>query len=189
MTFDLATAKARLNIPVVDVTKDASVQLSLDTALALAETYCNRKFTYAAETATFHYPFAQVLQLSRYPLEQVVSVTSDTTTIERSTYQAVLGAGQVKSSGWMSGNSIDVTYAGGYKILPPDLLLALWGIFDKVWAASSGGAVGDRIVNSIQIPDVGTVKYESPNATAAAPVGLIPATSVAMLDFYRLEVC
>ena len=36
MTFDLATAKARLNIPVVDVTKDASVQLSLDTALALA---------------------------------------------------------------------------------------------------------------------------------------------------------
>ena len=89
----------------------------------------------------------------------------------------------------MSGNSIDVTYAGGYKILPPDLLLALWGIFDKVWAASSGGAVGDRIVNSIQIPDVGTVKYESPNASMAAPVGLIPATSVAMLDFYRLEVC
>jgi len=195
--FDLAAAKVHLNIPVVDVTKDAAVQLSLDTAMALAEKYCNRKFNYAVETATFHYPFAQNLQLSRYPIEQVASVTSDATIIDSDSYQVVLGVGQIKSRGWLTGKSVDVTYAGGYKVLPADLLLALWRIFDVVWASTpaggSGGAVSGQTISSITIPDVGTIRYESSGAagssSAGAAGGLIDSVAASILSLYRLEIC
>lgn len=193
--FDLATAKTRLNI--VGTLQDAAVQASLDTAMALAERYCSRQFTYAAETASFYYPLSTTLQLSRYPLEQVVSIKSGSTNLVSTDYKASLGTGQILFSGYRGGDQIDVTYAGGYKTLPADLELALFSIFDAVWAAMPGagaGAVsaGGQVINSITVPDVGTIRYESSGAGAgssSASVGLIPAVSTAILDLYKLEVC
>ena len=46
MPFLIADAKARKGILPADTTKDLILQVSLDTALALAETYCNRHFMY-----------------------------------------------------------------------------------------------------------------------------------------------
>jgi len=171
--------------------------VSLDTALALAETYCNRHFMYkAVELETFSYPFAQGLQLTRYPLESVASVTPvGQTAIGTDTYQAVLKTGQIKSLGWLSAKQIDVVYAGGYKVLPADLELALWMIFDEVWASMPGGGAGTSAagngIESITIPDVGTIRFGKDGAAGAAGGGggVLPLSSTTILNLYRLEVC
>ncbi len=195
MTFNLLGAKARKGISPADPTQDAVLQVSLDTAKALAEMYCNRKFDYAAETATFHFPYTQTLQLNRYPLEQVVSVAdSKGALLAAGNYQVILGVGQIKSAGWLSDTSMDVTYAGGYRVLPADLEFAMWSIFDQVYGAStaSGGSPTGQVVNSITVPDVGTIRYETGGANvggSGSAVGMIPATSISILNLYRLEVC
>ena len=103
MAFLLNDAKTRMGILPADATKDTILQVALDTALALAETYCNRRFMYASETATFHYPYSQSLQLNRYPLEQVVGIVPvGQVAIGGDQYQVILGAGQIKSLGWLS---------------------------------------------------------------------------------------
>ena len=200
MTFLLADAKARKGILPADTTKDLFLQVALDTALALAEAYTNRRFMYAAETATFHYPFGQSLQLNRYPLEQVVSITvPGQTAIAANQYQVILGAGQIKSLGWLSAKQIDVVYAGGYKVLPADLQLALWMMFDAIWASMPGGglAVGGvssaDVIKRISLPDVGSIDLDTSSAKnssgSGAAGGLIPFGAAAILNLYRLEVC
>ena len=193
MSFLLNDAKTRQGILPADTTKDTILQVTLDTALALAETYTNRRFMYAAETATFHYPFGQSLQLNRYPLEQVVGVTPvGQVAIGTDQYQVILGAGQIKSLGWLSAKQIDVVYAGGYKVLPADLELALWMIFDQVWASIPGGGAGTSAagngIESITIPDVGQIRF-SKDHSAGVGSGVLPLSSTTILNLYRLEVC
>jgi hypothetical protein len=201
MTFLLADAKARKGILPADTTKDLILQVSLDTALALAETWCNRRFMYkAVELETFSYPFAQGLQLSRYPLESVASVTPvGQTAIGTDMYQAVLKTGQIKSLGWLSAKQIDVTYAGGYKVLPADLELALWMVFDAAWAAMPGGGGGGAssvdVIKRITLPDVGSIEMATNSASssgggaAGGAGGLLPLSAASILNLYRLEVC
>ena len=196
MAFLLNDAKTRQGILPADSTKDTILQVALDTALALAETYCNRRFMYATETATFHYPFSQSLQLNRYPLEQVVGIVPvGQVAIGTDQYQVILGAGQIKSLGWLSAKQIDVTYAGGYKTLPADLELALWMIFDSVWALIPGGGAGTSAagqgIESITIPDVGTIRFGGGGSTglSGGASGVLPISSTTILNLYRLEVC
>jgi len=197
MTWDLAGAKARLQI--ADTSKDALITSTLATSLAVAELYCNRKFSYAAERATFTHPHGEALQLSRFPIEQVVSVNGDNNqAMATGKYHVINNTGQIILDGSAYGHRIIVDYAGGYKTLPDDLILALWGIFDAVYAASSnvGNATpaGSAAIQSITIPDVGTVRYESGGAASGASgaggaAGIIPAVSAMILNLYRLEVC
>ena len=200
MAFLLNDAKTRKGILPADTTKDAILQVALDTALALAQVYCNRWFMYASEVATFHYPYSQSLQLNRYPLEQVVSITPvGQVAIGTDQYQVILGAGQIKSLGWLSAKQIDVTYAGGYKVLPADLELALWMMFDEIWSGMPGGGGGGsavpsgQVIQSITIPDVGTVRYadggSSSSSGSGGGGGLIPINATAILNLYRLETC
>ena len=197
MTWDISGAKVFLGLPAaVDPVLDPKLQAGLDTALALAETYCNRRFAYAAETVAFTHIRSGVLQLSRYPIEQVSNVANDSGSINTNSYHFIGGTGQIIFDGYQGGHQVSVTYAGGYKVLPPDLLLALWGIFGQVYGsmnAAGGGAPSGQVVQSITVPDVGTVRYESSGSSTGGAgggaVGMIPATSVSLLNLYRLMVC
>ncbi len=197
MTWDISGAKVYLGLPAAaDPVLDPKLQIGLDTALAVAETYCNRRFTYAAETVVFTHIRSGVLQLSRYPIEQVSSVANDSGSINTNNYHFIAGTGQIVFDGYQGGHQVSVTYAGGYKVLPADLLLALWGIFGQVYGAMSaggGGAPTGQVVQSITVPDVGTIRYESSGSSTGGAgggaVGMIPATSVSLLDLYRLMVC
>ena len=99
MTWDLAAGKARLGIAAGDTTKDAFVTAALNASLALAESYCDRKFLYAAERATFNHPRGASLSLPRYPLEQITAVTGDTTGAAIK-YHMESGTGLVILDGW-----------------------------------------------------------------------------------------
>ena len=197
MTWGISGAKVFLGLPAaVNPVLDPQLQVGLDTALALAELYCNRKFSYTAETATFTHPRSSVLQLSRYPIEQVSNVANDSGAVSTANYHVIFSLGQIVFDGYSGGHKVMVTYSGGYKVLPPDLLLALWGIFGQVYGsmnAAGGGAPSGQVVQSITVPDVGTVRYESSGSSTGGAgggaVGMIPATSVSLLNLYRLVVC
>ena len=197
MTWDISGAKVYLGLPAaVDPVLDPKLQVGLDTALALAETYCNRKFMFQADSGTFVHDGGHVLQLPRYPIEQITSVSYDTSTAIATNYHSRNESGQIVFDGYQGGHVITVAYSGGYKVLPADLLLALWGIFGQVYgsmSASGGGAPIGQVVQSITVPDVGTIRYESSGSSTGGAgggaVGMIPATSVSLLDLYRLMVC
>ena len=196
MTWDLQAGKARLGIAAGDTTKDAFVTAALNAALAIAESYCDRKFLYAAERATFNHPRGASLSLPRYPLEQITAVTGDTTGAAIK-YHMESGTGLVILDGWAGGHKIAVDYAGGYKTLPDDLLLALWLIFDSLYASISqvgatGGAAGGGAIKSIS--SAGTSVTFDTSSGAAAASGLtgltgsgLPMGAAAILSFYRRE--
>lgn len=202
MTWDLVGAKARLQI--ADNSKDALIGSVLNAAKSIAENYCDRKFDYTAEIATFTHPHGNTLSLPRYPLVSIVSVThgDNATPAATSAYHWIAGTGQIVFDHSLSrAHKITVSYAGGYTTLPDDLLIALWRIFDALWADTPGGGaavgagvVGGQAINSITIPDVGTIRYESSGggaggAGAGAAGGIIDNVTGALLSFYRREKC
>ena len=199
MSFDLAGAKTRLNI--IGATQDAALQACLDTALAVAEKYCDRQFMYAADSASFYYPYQMGLQLTRFPLEQVTSVLGSNGNTYAN-FKVNKLTGQVLFAGTVGADQIDVTYAGGYKTLPADLGMALFTMFENLWYATpgwgapAGGGVSTAgaAIKSVAIPDVGTIQFDTAGASAASTAGafgggLIPASAASLLDLYRLEQC
>ena len=170
--FDLAAAKARLGI--TDALKDTLIQIALDASLAVAESYCDRKFIWAKESAAFYDVYARRLQVKRYPITSVLHVKSTNGTDYASDrYRIHKQHGYLLFNHYMLEREADVEYEGGYKVLPPDLLIALWGIFDVVWPSINGGTgavstVAPGTISSISIPDVGTVSFAAGGQAAAA---------------------
>ena len=193
--FDLATAKTRLGLAVVDTTKDTLLSSAISAALSIAENYCDRKFLYAAESQKFNHFHGVTMSLIRYPLTVVTSVTKNGAGV--SGYKVINSTGQIEFDHHVRHGELTVQYTGGYTVLPDDLLLALWRIFDIVWGSlpggGAGGAVGGQAINSITIPDVGTIRYEASGAAggagAGAANGLIDNVTAALLNFYRRENC
>ena len=185
--FDLATAKTRLGI--TGTTQDAQLQVALNTSIALAERYCDRKFLYAAETVKFYHFSGAFMFIPRYPIEQIISSTglpSETKVNNR--------LGMIEFHGHQSFEDASVTYAGGYKVLPDDLELALWGVFNGVWPSINGGSsVAAGAIDSITIPDVGTIRYNnsgsSASSSASAGNANVLGAFASVLDTYRRVTC
>jgi hypothetical protein len=180
--WDLATAKARLNI--TTTTQDAEVQMILDAALAYAEGICDRQFLYAAQQARFYYVQGSTLQVRRYPIDQVMNISLD---VDHKVHRT---AGRFEFPGWLHSQEVTIDFTGGYKVLPADLELALWMVFDSLWADHSGGAGGGLTagaVESVTLSQVGTVRFAT-GASAqvdASAMGGIPPKAVSILDRYR----
>jgi hypothetical protein len=197
--FDLATAKTRLGI--VGTLQDTQLNVAIGAALNIAEKYCDRNFLYMAETARFYYSASNALKVRRYPIESVTSVTDtkNRTPIASTDYKVDLKDGMILFSGWRFAEEIDVSYTGGYKTLPDDLELALWSIFDNVWATLPGGGLtigatagSGGTIKSIAIPDVGTVQYDTSSgagggAGSGAGGKYITDGVRMLLDLYRAE--
>lgn len=177
--FDLATAKARLGAS--DGSKDAIIQMGLDTALAMAERYCDRRFAYAAETARFYHFQGDTLFLPRYPIEAVISTSGlpDIKVHHR--------LGTLELPGFSAVEEAVVSYSGGYQVYPPDLELALWGIFDNVYPALSGAA--PAAVDSVTIPDVGTIRYRNDGNSMSIDNANVLGSFSGILETYRRQTC
>ena len=164
MSFDLETAKNRLNI--TDASKDDEIQLALDTALSVAENYCDRKFMFEASVVEdFIFKTNESFAVERYPIDKINSSENESgQAVTDNFYQIDADAGLIKFSKGYPNQSFKVNYDGGYKKLPLDIELALWSIFDKIWAmtqSSTGGGVVVGGIESVAITGVGSVKYSS----------------------------
>ncbi len=186
--FDLATAKTRLNI--TDTLSDALITTGINTALAVAERFCDRKFSYASETVKFYHFFGDTLFLPRYPVESIVTSTGLPTQ-----YKVHHRLGIIELHSPQEIEEASISYTGGYKVLPDDLELALWGIFDNLWPSVKGGAsqVAAGAIDSISIPDVGTIRYNNNAGSGAgssnANSGGVYGTFFSILETYRRVTC
>ena len=185
--FDLITAKNRLGI--ADATQDAEITAALSASLAVAEAYCKRRFNYAKETESVYHDDKGYLFLERYPIDTVERVAAEGHTGVK--YKVNSPAGYLDLHGRYGFEEVNVTYSGGYKILPDDLLVALWAIFDGVWKAhfTSGGATAPGgAIESVSLTGVGTVRFGSGGSSAAggAPMAAaIPSMASAILSNYK----
>lgn len=192
MPFDLNTAKNRLGIAPGDVTKDAEIQAALDAALAAAEKYCNRNFRLARETARFYHVDGPAIQLSRFPIRVIHSVTPDPPTFD---IHYTGGKLLTHDQGF---HEVEIDYTGGYDPLPPDLELALWLTFANTHSIISGGAAATLVQGSGDVKSVtvmGSFKLDYDVGTTAVgggggsdfggeAVGFIPGAAVSILDLY-----
>ena len=164
MAFDLETAKNRLNI--TDASKDDEIQLALDTALSVAENYCDRKFMFETNVVEdFIFKTNESFAVERYPIDKINSSENESgQAVTDNFYEIDADAGLIKFAKGFPNQSFRVDYDGGYKELPLDIELALWSIFDKIWAmtqSSTGGGVVVGGIESVAITGVGSVKYSS----------------------------
>lgn len=164
MSFDLETAKNRLNI--TDASKDDEIQLALDTALSVAENYCDRKFMFDTNVVEkFIYKTNESFAVERYPIDKINSSENESgQAVTDNLYEIDADAGLVKFAKGFPNQSFTVNYDGGYKTIPLDLELSLWSIFDKIWAmtqSSTGGGIVVGGIESVAITGVGSVKYSS----------------------------
>lgn len=164
MSFDLETAKNRLNI--TDASKDDEIQLALDTALSVAENYCDRKFMFDTNVVEkFIYKTNESFAVERYPIDKINSSENESgQAVTDNLYEIDADAGLVRFAKGYPNQSFTVNYDGGYKTIPLDLELSLWSIFDKIWAmtqSSTGGGVVVGGIESVAITGVGSVKYSS----------------------------
>ena len=184
MAFDLLSAKLRLSI--TGTALDVEIQSALDASLSIAEAYCKRQFVYGAEEAHYYHVEAGFLFVPRYPIEQVVSVTRESGQSDIK-YKVNSSAGFLDLHGRYSDEELSVVYAGGYKVLPADLVVALFDIFDGIWTASQGSA-GPTVgaIESVSLTGVGTVRMTTGGAkSAAVSSGAIPALASAILSNYK----
>ena len=164
MSFDLETAKNRLNI--TDASKDDEIQLALDTALSVAENYCDRKFMFESSVVEdFIFKTNESFAVERYPIDKINSSENESgQAVTDNLYTVDQDAGLVRFAKGYPNQSFTVNYDGGYKVLPLDVELSLWSIFDKIWAmtqSSTGGGVVVGGMESVAITGVGSVKYSS----------------------------
>jgi hypothetical protein len=185
--FDLATAKARLNI--VGMLQDTELQAALAASLAVAEAYCKRRFNYAEETESVYHDSKGYLFLERYPIDHVTAVDAEGHTSVK--YKTNKTAGYLDLHGRYSFEEVNVKYGGGYVTLPDDLLVALWSIFDGIWKAhftSGSGTAPGGAIESVSLTGVGTVRFGkdgSGGATGAPMAAAIPSIASAILSNYK----
>lgn len=182
--YDLATAKTRLNI--TGTTQDVELQVALDTALALAEQYCDRYFMHnATQKETFVHAYGTSISLKRYPLDADPTIAGDRISYK---FHTDWQNGLIHLDGGVADHELTVTYSGGYVALPVDLEYALWGVFDNVWGQmQSAGSSGPGGIDSISLTGVGSIRYNSGGASGGSGDGPIGPYAKSVLDLYRRE--
>jgi hypothetical protein len=199
--LSVAEAKVRLGILPANTAQDATITAVAGAALAIAEAYCRRKFALKAEVETFHHFRGRTLPLARYPIRSVTSVRSGAGMDLK--HEDARGLGQIELDGMVYVDRLTVEYTGGFDPAAPpaDLWLALWTIFDYLWAqtpgggiaAGGGGGASAGAMKSFSIPGVLSIDYGNASASAGAGAGAgaggahIPPLAVSILDLYRRE--
>lgn len=191
MAFDLTGARARLNIAAGDTSKDSQINMALDAALAIVENYLDRLLLQKQEAVEVIHQHGDTIQLHRFPIKNIVSVTPSRK------HQVHNAAGLIVFDKQHLDRNLKVVYVGGFSRLPADLELALWMVFDDMYALQTGGSGGGGMaageISSISIPDVGTIRYATGGTTAAGGAGggdisdVIPDSALALLEPYRLK--
>lgn len=140
MIIPITTLRVRIGLLETDGTQDTEIVMIYETALAIIENYCDRKFELSAEVEKFTHVSGYSVQLVRYPITQIVSVRNEMANDMPNHYDAK--AGVVQFDGHYTAHELTVDYEGGYDdtTCPKDLQLVLLGLFDYLWANQGVGS-------------------------------------------------
>lgn len=185
--------RVRIGLDPNDGTKDFEILAGFDTALALAESYCDRKFEAKEDSETFVHFWGRDISLHRYPVIEVTD-TSDNTEY----FHVDKFAGLLRLDNMTAQHEIKVDYRGGYTdtpsaewpfAWPADLLLALFLIFDNAYGAlstPSGGSGASGPIKTIRAGDLSITYGSEAQDYGESPAfgGLIPISATLILDLY-----
>lgn len=195
LTTILPLLRVRIGLTDIDTSKDPQLTVAFNTAVALAETYCDRKFEYKADAIEyFTYDSDKTISLERYPLVAIESVTTYDNQVVTPPIRFDRKAGIVYLCGYANDEELTVTYEGGYQEFPADLLQAFLFIFDAVWKDNYGTGGGASVptgdIKAISVPDVGRVEFDTGSSSSGGVTewGMIPENATAILARgYRRE--
>lgn len=193
--IDLATVKSALSI--TNTENDAFLKKLIGFASTAIGQYCNRVFPVETILDQFWpqrdtYPY-QVpggiapLQLSRWPLVDVASVTeNDIDLVEDTDFRVDAERGllvRLDGNGYPAywpAYKVEVTYDAGYKDIPGDVQDAALRLVSARWMAKGR----DPFTRSVDIPGVRSVQYWVPDT----PTGNMTPDVQDLLDNYRVPV-
>lgn len=189
MAYDLETARVRVGLAPDDTSQDAMLTTAMGASLSFAEKYCDRKFMRKLESEEFiHFNQAKV-QLIRYPVESVSSVGRDNTAV--TDYHIDKPDGRITFDGRINAHVLTIAYLGGYDVLPTDLEMALWRLFDSAYGeiSSGGSTAGTGQIKAISSAGA-KIEFNvgsSSGSVAAAGGANTPggAFAASILDFYK----
>lgn len=198
--FDVIDYRVRCGLQATDTTKDAEIRDAINTAIAIVETYLDRKITWKAdEVETLTQVYRPVISLRRYPIGQIQSVTLDGKDHGTNHWTWHRRAGLIQFNGQVGAHEVKVEYSGGYSdpgqttpadatSMPADLVLGITKVFDEVWSAmtSTGGTTSTAgAVRSIKVGSL-SIQYDTGTAAVAmASSGFIPLTAMTLLDRFQ----
>ena len=186
MPIRIEDVRARIGLQPTDTSKDTELAVALETSLAVAEAYCNRKFKSQRDTETFTHIDSHVVSLRRYPVDTIINVSPN-----GFDYHLEKETGLIHVDGRVHKHALTIEYDGGYVAIPSDLGFAILMIFDSVWGTLQGdGQAQTGGVESVTLADVGTVRFStSKSSSGDEDFAGLPFKVRSILDFYRRELC
>ncbi len=191
--FNVATARTRIGLASNDATKDAQLTVAINTAIALAEQHCNRKFGQVDGVISLYHVMSNTLQLPRYPINTLTSITADGVVITER--HVNYDTGLIMLDGFIVAHEIEVDVDAGYATYPADLELAFWMVFDAIWPAVSGSVAAAASSGPIKAirSNGASVEYDTSGGAvsgfASSTAGGLPIGAITILDSYRLVQC
>lgn len=176
MAWTLQEAKVRYGIDPSDTSKDALLTRMMESAIEVAESYCNRFFLFKdPEEEIFDRFQYKTIQLHRLPISSITELKIGESACAADSYFFEAKTGRIILSSYMSALKTTVKYSGGFRPdnLPFNLEYALYLILDYFYNASQTGLAGSGDVgdiSSITVPDVGTIRFNE-NASSTASGG------------------
>jgi len=191
--YDIQTARIRIGLESTDTSKDVELTAAMEASLNYAEKYCDRFFMFQEDVAELIHFTSNVIQVHRYPITTVSSVLGDGEPIA-ATYHIDKRAGRLVMDGRVCAHELTVNYSGGYAVLPADLEMALWRLFDSNWsvisATTSSTAVGGGAIKAISSQGA-RVEFDTSSASSGmgGSGGLSDPFAMSILDLYGLKSC
>lgn len=193
--IDITVLRVRAGLDPADSSRDTDLTGAYETAVRLAERYCDRYFDEADEIENITHFAGYAVSLMRYPLTDVTTITVDgvngvTPPNAYSRFHVDSKAGLLRFDQYTVAHQMRISYHGGFSDLPADLLFAVLQIFDQVFYVNdnAGKATFSGAMKSINITGVGAIAYDASGASAGGSAlygDLIPLSASAILSDYR----
>jgi hypothetical protein len=188
MALKIEDLRLRVGLANNDASRDAEIEFAKRSAIALMESYCDRKFPFETDIEQAVHYDGVTLSLRRYPVEKV-TIILDNSASEFKDYHLDSDRGLVMLDEYAVRHKIKIQYDGGYRegLWPDDLVLAFIQLFDQQMATGGGGGgLAAGAIQSVTLADVGTVRYATGSAaeSAASGQGAVPAAVAALLEPY-----
>jgi hypothetical protein len=194
MAYDIETARVRIGLESTDTSRDVELTAAMDASLNFAEKYCDRFFMFQEDTAELIHFTDNDLQLHRYPITAVASVEADGNAVETD-YHIEKKTGRIILDSRLYAHELTVSYSGGYAVLPSDLEMALWRLFDTTWsvvsATTSSAPVGGGAIKAISSSGA-RVEFDTSSGSSSGMSGsggLSDPFAISILDLYALKSC
>lgn len=188
MAINLADAYKRSGLA-ASPEHDALLTSVVNACIATIENYLDRFILFNASEDQFFYTHHQDYALQRYPIENISSIEVDGKPLGVR-YKVHQQTGIVKLDHHMFAREIKFSYSGGYRVLPADLELAFWVLFQEYLGISQGGAssVAAGAIESITVQDVGTIRFNTGNNASQGAISStsgLPDSVISLINPYR----